>query len=245
MKNRALGLPGAGSHIPRPVSRISLSGHLSLSKHLLLSSLAAVAATIAVRLLSSGVCTCKSTTMLLSSIGPLALLFGLSAAGIYPPDVVEKLAEDGMVKLKEYMSMNPANGGCTLETAVKRKEWFVGSSHVHTTVLSQVLKLTISPGATCPSKSARTTSKLFYVCSQGLPRLQQEHQEPRAASMIMLSSISSRHLLSMDLSVLPVSSSPLLMETVAKLTALADLFPTLASILCLALRECPPRGVWL
>ncbi|TPX17312.1 uncharacterized protein E0L32_012226 [Thyridium curvatum] len=86
--------------------------------------------------------------MLLSSIGPLALLFGLSAAGIYPPDVVDKLAEDGMVKLKEYMSMNPANGGCTLETAVKRKEWSDLSIEERKDYIQAVLCLQSRPAKT-------------------------------------------------------------------------------------------------
>jgi hypothetical protein len=64
--------------------------------------------------------------MLGSSIRALALFVGLSAAAIYPPDVVDRLADLGISKLKDYLAKNPtaAKGGCTLETAAKRKEWF-------------------------------------------------------------------------------------------------------------------------
>ncbi|SPQ25703.1 18e28050-06f6-45fc-b018-0118a96aaa27 [Thermothielavioides terrestris] len=51
-----------------------------------------------------------------------AALFGLCSAGAYPPDVVDKLAEASLPKLKDYLAKNP-QGSCTLETAVRRKEW--------------------------------------------------------------------------------------------------------------------------
>ncbi|KAK4153158.1 hypothetical protein C8A00DRAFT_43885 [Chaetomidium leptoderma] len=51
-----------------------------------------------------------------------AFLVGLAAAAEYPPDVVDKLAESSLPKLKEYLEKNP-QGSCTYETAVKRREW--------------------------------------------------------------------------------------------------------------------------
>lgn len=47
----------------------------------------------------------------------------LAAAGPYPPDEVDKLATSSLPKLQEYLKRNP-QGECTLETAVRRKEWY-------------------------------------------------------------------------------------------------------------------------
>lgn len=51
-----------------------------------------------------------------------ALLAGFAIAASYPPDVVDKLAQDSLPKLKEYLKKYP-QGSCTYETAVKRREW--------------------------------------------------------------------------------------------------------------------------
>jgi len=61
------------------------------------------------------------------SLGALFPLIGLSNAGAYPPDVVDKLAQDSLPKLKEYLAKNP-QGNCTYENAVKRREWYSPSS---------------------------------------------------------------------------------------------------------------------
>lgn len=53
-----------------------------------------------------------------------ALFAGLAAAQSYPADVVDKLAESSLSKLKDYLAKNP-QGSCTYETAVKRREWWV------------------------------------------------------------------------------------------------------------------------
>jgi len=44
-------------------------------------------------------------------------------AGAYPPDPVDELAAASMSKLQDYLAKNPANGGCTLDTAIRRQEW--------------------------------------------------------------------------------------------------------------------------
>ncbi|KAK1827501.1 hypothetical protein QBC39DRAFT_175773 [Podospora conica] len=54
-----------------------------------------------------------------------ALVAGASAACTkkqYPPDEVDKLAKDSLPKLKEWLAKNP-QPGCTLETAIRRREW--------------------------------------------------------------------------------------------------------------------------
>ena len=56
-----------------------------------------------------------------------ALFAVLTTAQTYPPDAVDKLAADSLPKLKEYLAKNPQDG-CTYETAVKRREWFVPCS---------------------------------------------------------------------------------------------------------------------
>lgn len=52
----------------------------------------------------------------------LALFAGLSTAGTYPPDIVDKLAQDSLSKVKDWLAKNP-QGQCTLETAIRRREW--------------------------------------------------------------------------------------------------------------------------
>jgi tyrosinase len=51
-----------------------------------------------------------------------ALFAGQVLAGAYPPDAVDELATAALPKLREWLSKNP-QGNCTLETAVRRKEW--------------------------------------------------------------------------------------------------------------------------
>lgn len=48
--------------------------------------------------------------------------YAAAQAGKYPPDVVDKLAESSLPKLKAWLEKNP-QGSCTYETAIKRKEW--------------------------------------------------------------------------------------------------------------------------
>ncbi|KAK4194155.1 hypothetical protein QBC40DRAFT_321258 [Triangularia verruculosa] len=51
-----------------------------------------------------------------------ALFASLVAAQTYPPDEVDKLAAASLSKVKDWLAKNP-QGNCTLETAVRRKEW--------------------------------------------------------------------------------------------------------------------------
>lgn len=41
----------------------------------------------------------------------------------YPKDATDILAGKGLRNLKGYLQTNPAQGGCTIETAAKRREW--------------------------------------------------------------------------------------------------------------------------
>jgi hypothetical protein len=47
----------------------------------------------------------------------------LASKSIYPKDATDVLAEQGMRNLEVYLNENPAQGGCSLETAAKRYEW--------------------------------------------------------------------------------------------------------------------------
>ncbi|KAK0736745.1 hypothetical protein B0T21DRAFT_441541 [Apiosordaria backusii] len=51
-----------------------------------------------------------------------AFFASLAAAQTYPPDVVDQLATASLSKVKDWLAKNP-QGNCTLETAVRRKEW--------------------------------------------------------------------------------------------------------------------------
>jgi tyrosinase len=62
-------------------------------------------------------------------LGPAVLITALVAgasAGFtkrqYAPDEVDKLAKASLPKLQEWLAKNP-QGGCTLENAIRRKEW--------------------------------------------------------------------------------------------------------------------------
>ncbi|KAG7141896.1 Tyrosinase-like protein orsC like [Verticillium longisporum] len=64
--------------------------------------------------------------MLLSIVVQLmvtALLAAQASAGLYPRDSVDRLQDSGMKKLKAYIAANPPESGCTIEKAIKRKEW--------------------------------------------------------------------------------------------------------------------------
>lgn len=41
----------------------------------------------------------------------------------YPPDAVDKLAADSLHKLAEYQAKYHPNNTCTIENAIKRREW--------------------------------------------------------------------------------------------------------------------------
>jgi hypothetical protein len=59
------------------------------------------------------------------AVGALLIVFDLAAAGPYPKDRVDRLQDVGIEKLKAWVAANPPKSGCTLETAIKRKEWLV------------------------------------------------------------------------------------------------------------------------
>ncbi|KAK4182839.1 hypothetical protein QBC35DRAFT_518606 [Podospora australis] len=52
----------------------------------------------------------------------VALFAGVAAAQTYLPDAVDILAKESLSKVKDWLAKNP-QGSCTLETAVRRKEW--------------------------------------------------------------------------------------------------------------------------
>ncbi|KAK2009287.1 tyrosinase central domain-containing protein [Colletotrichum eremochloae] len=56
-------------------------------------------------------------------VGVALLLTSQALAGPYPRDRVDQLQDAGLEKLKLYLTAHPPKSGCTLENAIKRKEW--------------------------------------------------------------------------------------------------------------------------
>jgi hypothetical protein len=95
----------------------------------------------------------------------LTLLFvGLAAAQSYPKDEVDKLVDASLPKLKEYLEKHP-QGNCTLETAVRRKEWLVNIAQC----LPGWQRADSGKGAISPSKNERTTPMPYCVSCPSLP----------------------------------------------------------------------------
>jgi tyrosinase len=46
------------------------------------------------------------------------------SAGLYPEDAVDRLAALGLNNLEHHLNNQSSTGKCTLETAVKRREWY-------------------------------------------------------------------------------------------------------------------------
>ncbi|KAF4819160.1 Tyrosinase-like protein orsC [Colletotrichum siamense] len=51
------------------------------------------------------------------------LVIGNSEAGPYPRDSVDRLQDIGLANLESHLARLPRASGCSLETAIKRKEW--------------------------------------------------------------------------------------------------------------------------
>lgn len=56
------------------------------------------------------------------------LIIGNSEAGPYPRDSVDRLQDIGQENLESHLARLPRASGCSLETAIKRKEWSVVAS---------------------------------------------------------------------------------------------------------------------
>lgn len=41
----------------------------------------------------------------------------------YPPDAVDKLAAEGLIKLAAYQAAHNPKSTCTIKNAIKRREW--------------------------------------------------------------------------------------------------------------------------
>jgi len=57
-----------------------------------------------------------------TSVIATAAFASLSTAQVYPRDEVDILAKASLPNLAEYLTKHP-QGNCTLENAVRRKEW--------------------------------------------------------------------------------------------------------------------------
>ena len=58
-----------------------------------------------------------------SILGAVSFAVAAPYSGPFPSDAVDALAASSLVKLKEFMTKNPAAGNCTFESTAKRKEW--------------------------------------------------------------------------------------------------------------------------
>lgn len=56
------------------------------------------------------------------------LVIGNSEAGPYPRDSVDGLQDIGLANLESHLTSLPRASGCSLDTAIKRKEWSVVAS---------------------------------------------------------------------------------------------------------------------
>lgn len=65
-------------------------------------------------------------SFLLSATWSLLWLAAPVSAGLYPEDAVDRLAAIGLDNLEHYLNQS-STSKCTLETAVKRREWYVTS----------------------------------------------------------------------------------------------------------------------
>lgn len=59
----------------------------------------------------------------------LTLIYRRSDGFPYPLDEVDRLEEDSLVKYEAYLAKKNTTGGCTLETAARRQEWYASHSH--------------------------------------------------------------------------------------------------------------------
>ncbi|KAK1973441.1 tyrosinase central domain-containing protein [Colletotrichum cereale] len=75
----------------------------------------------------------------------LLLLTGQALAGFYPRDRVDQLQDTGLEKLEVYLAQNPPESGCTLENAIKRKEWSSLTLEERTDYISAVKCLAAKP----------------------------------------------------------------------------------------------------
>lgn len=65
-------------------------------------------------------------SFILSATWSLSWLAGPASAGLYPEDAVDRLAAIGMDNLGHYLN-GSSTSKCTLETAIKRREWYATS----------------------------------------------------------------------------------------------------------------------
>ncbi|KAH6659073.1 tyrosinase central domain-containing protein [Truncatella angustata] len=69
----------------------------------------------------------------------------------YPEDATDILAKQGLRNLEKYLKRNPAQGGCSIETATKRYEWGDLSAHERKDYIDAVLCLQALPPTSDPT----------------------------------------------------------------------------------------------
>ncbi|RYP71321.1 hypothetical protein DL771_004898 [Monosporascus sp. 5C6A] len=87
-----------------------------------------------------------ASLLLCVNASPLEKRFEYSRPpGPYPLDVVDELGLASIGKFEEYLAKNPSEHGCTLETAVRRKEWSDLSVEQREAYIAAVLCLQSKP----------------------------------------------------------------------------------------------------
>lgn len=115
--------------------------------------------------------------LFLSATWSLLWLAAPVSAGLYPEDAVDRLAAIGLDNLEHYLNNQSSTGKCTLETAVKRREWYA-TPRSHRDHPAANLSYA---GAISASPSEKITPKLSSASSRFQPGMTvPKSQEPRA-----------------------------------------------------------------
>ncbi|VBB81647.1 Putative protein of unknown function [Podospora comata] len=146
-----------------------------------------------------------------------AFLASLVAAQTYPPDVVDQLAAASLPKVKEWLAKNP-QGNCTLETAVRRKEWMDLTLAQRKEYTNAVLCLMSKPALTSSAAPGAKSRFDDYIVVH-------VQQTPRNHGSVR---------------VYTSNTYPMLISN-----PYADLLLTLAPLLRMALRASPSQRVWI
>lgn len=118
-------------------------------------------------------------SLFLSATWSLLWLDAPVSAGLYPADAVDRLAAVGLDNLEHYLNNQSSTSKCTLETAVKRREWYATppGHRDHPSANSSCA------GAISVSPSEKITPELSFAsshCHPGMTVL--SSQELRAGS---------------------------------------------------------------
>jgi hypothetical protein len=111
-------------------------------------------------------------------LGTLSIALASASAGEYPRDVVDELAVSGLSKLEGFLKQSPVSS-CTLESAIRRKEWLVCPIQAMACFM-----YSISTGATYLYHNGRITSELCFASRQLQPHSPLKYVQDVAADLM-------------------------------------------------------------